>query len=234
MTDVNNLANLIEQHFSGIITEKAIFDDELTVEVTIEQLRELCLALRDKPEFKFEELIDICGVDYLHYGISEWETQSTTATGFSRGVEKNPAEQVYTWTKPRFAVVYHLLSITHNQRIRIKVFVTEEKSQIPSVRDIWEAADWFEREAFDLFGIFFENHPDLRRILTDYGFIGFPFRKDFPLIGNVEVRYDAAEKRVIYEPVSIKPRTLVARVIRDDNRYENPAVVVNKPAEGAK
>ena len=120
----------------------------------------------------------------------------------------------------RFAVVYHLLSITHNRRVRLRAWCEPgEPPMIDSVIDIWKAADWFEREAFDLFGILFRGHPDLRRLLTDYGFIGHPFRKDFPLIGNVEVRYDPIKGRVVYEPVSIEPRTLVPRVIRDDNRY---------------
>lgn len=123
------------------------------------------------------------------------------------------------WDKPRFAVVYHLLSVTLNQRMRLKVFVEGEPPQVDSVIDIWPSVNWFEREAFDLFGILFKGHPDLRRILTDYGFIGHPFRKDFPLIGNVEMRYDASQKRVIYEPVSIERRTLVPKVIRHDNRY---------------
>jgi NADH-quinone oxidoreductase subunit C len=173
--------------------------------------------------------MDVCGVDYLDYGFSEWATEETTLTGFSRGVESEP-KRVIPWHKPRFAVVYHLLSVSLNHRIRLRTFPLGEPPIVNSVIEIWESANWFEREAFDLFGIMFEGHPDLRRILTDYGFIGHPFRKDFPLIGNVEPRYDAAEQRVIYEPVSILPRTLVPKVIREDNRYATPAN--NKPAEG--
>ena len=121
--------------------------------------------------------------------------------------------------EPRFAVVYHLLSLKHNHRLRLRTFAEGEPPVMHSVTDIWSSANWYEREAFDLFGILFEGHPDLRRILTDYGFVGHPFRKDFPLIGNVEVRYDIEKGRVVYQPVSIEPRTLVPRVIRDDHRY---------------
>jgi NADH-quinone oxidoreductase subunit C len=171
-------------------------------------------------------LIDLCGVDYQSYGKDEWQTSSATGTGFSRGTLRGaPAEQDVeqaTYVPPaRFAVVYHLLSITHNHRLRLKVFCPDDARPIvDSVYDVWNAADWFEREAFDLFGILFRGHPDLRRLLTDYGFIGHPFRKDFPLIGNVEMRYDPAKGRVVYEPVSIVSRTLVPKVIRDDARYE--------------
>ena len=145
-----------------------------------------------------------------------------TDTGFSRGVEREPVilDEADEFDPRRFAVVYHLLSLQHNVRMRLRVFTgTENPPVIQSVVDIWNSANWFEREAFDLYGILFDGHPDLRRILTDYGFIGHPFRKDFPLIGNVEVRYDAEKGRVAYQPVSIEPRTLVPRVIRDDNRY---------------
>jgi NADH-quinone oxidoreductase subunit C len=176
--------------------------------------------LRDKPKYAFQTLIDVCGVDYLHYGRAEWQTESSTGTGFGRGVNKEFTELGEKWTKPRFAVVYHLLSLEHNHRIRLRAFVDEELPALDSVVEIWPAANWFEREAFDLFGIIFKGHPDLRRLLTDYGFIGHPFRKDFPLIGNIEVRYDAKLKRVVYEPVSIEPRILEPKVIRFDNRYK--------------
>lgn len=193
--------------------------DELTIEVAPEDIHSVCLALRDEEDFKFEQLIDVCGVDYLHYGLSEWQTEEATLTGYSRAVEDKEYDSTASSHKRRFAVVYHLLSIKHNWRLRVRSFVDGEPPRIPSVIDIWESANWFEREAFDLYGILFDGHPDLRRILTDYGFVGHPFRKDFPLIGHVEMRYDATLKRCVYEPVSIQPRTLVPKVIRHDNRY---------------
>jgi NADH-quinone oxidoreductase subunit C len=160
--------------------------------------------------------MDLCGVDYLHHGCSEWETTEASLKGFERGVHAlDPSKTNPTWDKPRFAVVYHLLSINKNQRLRLKSFVPDDTLMIDSVTAIWNSANWYEREAFDLYGILFANHPDLRRILTDYGFIGHPFRKDFPLVGNVEVRYDAKQERVIYEAVDIVPRTLVPKVIRE-------------------
>lgn len=176
--------------------------------------------MRDEAPFYFELLLDICGVDYLKYGTSEWRTEETTNTGFSRGFRKNIQEQMIPWNKPRFAAVYHLLSLRHNQRVRLKVYVDNDPPIVPSVVKLWNSADWYEREAFDLFGIVFDGHPDLRRLLTDYGFLGHPFRKDFPLIGEIELRYDAAQQRCIYEPVSIQPRVLVPKVIRSDNRYK--------------
>jgi NADH-quinone oxidoreductase subunit C len=196
--------------------------NELTFEVTKESLIAVCTALRDEVEFGFEQLIDVCGVDYLTYGTDEWLTTEATESGFSRGVSREPVilDESDTFDPRRFAVVYHLLSISNNMRLRLRVFTGESNPPIvPSVVDVWNSANWFEREAFDMFGILFEGHPDLRRVLSDYGFIGHPFRKDFPLIGNVEVRYDAEKGRVVYQPVSIEPRTLVPRVIRDDNRY---------------
>ena len=193
--------------------------DMPTLELAADQLSSVCELLHKDSDFSFEQLVDVCGVDYLEYGLDEWRTASTTATGFSRGVD--PEElRVNSWTKPRFAVVYHLLSLKYNHRIRLRVFVDEKTMQIPSILKIWPNADWYEREAFDLFGIIFTGHPDLRRILTDYGFVGHPFRKDFPLIGKVEMRYDAHEKKCVFEPVSIQPRVLVPKVIREDNRYK--------------
>lgn len=190
---------------------------ELTLIVPRQQLLEIAVRLRDDEAFRFEELIDVCGVDYAAYGKSEWQTDGAPDTGFGRGVEAiEPLEEM---EENRFAAVYHLLSITHNTRLRLRVFVDTAEPLIDSVVPVWESANWFEREAFDLYGILFSGHPDLRRILTDYGFIGHPFRKDFPLVGQVEMRYDANLGRVVYEPVEIDPRTLVPRVIRDDNRY---------------
>ena len=166
--------------------------------------------------------IDICGVDYLQHGQVEWKTQSATSSGFSRGVTRLPVmEPESVDSSRRFAVVYHLLSIAHNHRLRLRVFCPDEtQPMVDSVTPVWASADWFERETFDLFGILFRSHPDLRRLLTDYGFIGHPFRKDFPLSGNVEVRYDPEKGRVVYQPVSIEPRILVPKVIRQDNRYD--------------
>lgn len=204
---------------------------QITLEVSVEQWLDVMRTLRDAPEFRFEQLIDICGVDYLGYGQVEWDTSDVSSEGFSRGVE-GAAVGRFKWQEEsvqhtmssvpgqRFAVVAHVLSVHHNRRLRLRCFAENEMMPIvPSLVDIWPVAHWFEREAFDLFGILFEGHPDLRRLLTDYGFIGHPFRKDFPLIGNVEVRYDASQGRVIYEPVSIEPRVLVPRTVRDDSRY---------------
>lgn len=183
---------------------------------------EVATALRDEPELAFSTLIDLCGIDYLTYGQDEWKTASATSSGFSRGVQREViVDDAQTFEPERFAIVTHLLSIQHNWRVRLKVFASSDNPpRCPSLIDTWRSADWYEREAFDLFGIVFDGHPDLRRLLTDYGFIGHPFRKDFPLSGNVEVRYDPDQQRVAYEPVSIEPRTLVPRVIRDDNRYD--------------
>ncbi|MBI5447376.1 MAG: NADH-quinone oxidoreductase subunit C [Gammaproteobacteria bacterium] len=216
MTDLKHISSLIQERYADFVLTSAIAHEELTLEVSREHLRSLCVVLRDDVDLKFEELMDICGVDYLQYGISEWTTTSATSSGFERAVSKE-GHTVLTWNKPRFAVVYHLLSITHNHRLRLRVFVDNDPLCVDSVTDIWSSANWNERETYDLFGIIFQNHPDLRRILTDYGFSGHPFRKDFPLIGDVEMRYDAQQGRVIYEPVSIEPRTLVPRVIRNEH-----------------
>jgi NADH-quinone oxidoreductase subunit C len=193
---------------------------ELTIEVGRENLLDACRILRDDDALRFEMLMDLCGVDYLDYGRAEWTTETATGSGFSRGVDRGAADELEPGADGRrFAVVYHLLSISLNTRLRLRTFAADgEPPLLDSVVDIWPSANWFEREAFDLFGILFVGHPDLRRLLTDYGFIGHPFRKDFPLIGNVEVRYDPEKSRVVYQPVSIEPRTLVARVIREDTR----------------
>lgn len=194
---------------------------QITMELDAADLKECCFTLRDAAEFQFAQLMDLCGVDYLQYGIGEWATNTSTSQGFSRGVDlKGIPSPEADPKQPRFAVVYHLLSVALNQRLRLKVLLANDPPRLPSIIDIWNSANWYEREAFDLFGILFDGHPDLRRILTDYGFIGHPFRKDFPLIGQVEMRYDAAEARVVYEPVSIKPRTLVPKVIRTVHNEE--------------
>ena len=166
---------------------------ELTIEVQGADIHAVAQALRDRPELAFAQLTDLCGLDYRDYA------------------HRAPSA-------PRFAVVYHLLSIKHNWRVRVRAFCTDDELPlIDSVVDLWPSADWFEREAFDLYGIIFEGHLDLRRILTDYGFIGHPFRKDFPTSGHVEMRYDAESKRVIYQPVSIEPREITPRIVREEN-----------------
>ena len=193
---------------------------ELTVTVRSSEILTVASALF-ADQFGFKQLLDLSGVDYLSFGQADWVTNSATDSGFSRGVKR--AEQP-ALDSERFAVVYHLISVAKNQRLRVKTFPLGEPPQVDSVVDIWPSANWYEREAFDLFGILFNNHPDLRRILTDYGFIGHPFRKDFPLIGHVEMRYDPARERVVYEPVTTEPRTLVPRVIRSDLRYAKDEV----------
>ncbi len=216
------LASKIDERFDEQMRRVPSTCGELTYETDKDDLIEVATALRNEADFGFEMLMDVCGVDYLNYGSDEWTTSEATGSGFSRGVEREPVilDEADEFDPRRFAIVYHLLSLQHNFRLRLRVFTgTSNPPIIHSVVDIWNGANWFEREAFDLYGVLFEGHPDLRRILTDYGFIGHPFRKDFPLIGNVEVSYDADEGRVVYKPVSIEPRTLVPRVIRDDNRY---------------
>ena len=214
------LASRLTAHFAERLKPLPTVADDVAFEVSRDELLNVCRELRDDPEFGFEQVIDLAGVDYLDYGRDEWNTTRSTATGFSRGVNRI-REKVSEAQGNRFAVTYQLLSISNNWRLRLRCFASEgEPPVIDSVVSIWAGANWFEREAFDLFGIFFNDHPDLRRLLTDYGFIGHPFRKDFPLIGNVEVKYDPAKGRVIYQPVSIEPRTLVPRVIREDNRYD--------------
>ncbi len=200
---------------------------ETFAELAPADLVTVAAALRDEPEFRFGVLIDLCGVDYLGYGQDEWKTDAATSTGFSRGVQGQAVGR-FSWDERpqaagvvdaprRFAVSIALLSLERNQRLRLHMYCADDSLPIvPSLTTVWAGANWYEREAFDLYGIIFDGHPDLRRILTDYGFVGHPFRKDFPLIGNVEVRYDAEQKRVVYEPVSIVPRVGVARVIRDD------------------
>ena len=166
---------------------------EVTVVIDARHYHEAMRTLRDAPQCKFEQLIDLCGLDY-----SAWRDEA--------------------WEGPRYCAVSHLLSVSLNQRVRVKVFCPDDDLPVlASVNDLWAAANWFEREAFDLFGIVFDGHPDLRRILTDYGFIGHPFRKDFPLSGHVEMRYDAELQRVVYQPVSIEPREVTPRIIREDN-----------------
>jgi len=184
-------AALGDEVFAAAVERVVVYRGELTLEVHRDRLPAVAQTLRNDPALRFELCLGVSGVHY-------------------------PDE-----TGRELHAVYHLLSITHNHRLRLKAFCSsDERPIVDSVNDVWSSADWFEREAFDLYGILFRGHPDLRRLLTDYGFIGHPFRKDFPLIGNVEMRYDPAKGRVVYEPVSIEPRTLVPRVIRDDARYD--------------
>lgn len=213
---IEALEKRLQERFSDFGVRTKVTLGEVTLEAPAEHMFEVCQVLRDESDFAFEELIDLCGVDYSTYGRADWETSDATSSGFSRGVERNAYSSV-EWSGKRFAVVCHLLSVSNNQRLRLRVYADGEPPVVPSVVEIWRSANWFEREAFDLFGILFEGHPDLRRILTDYGFVGHPLRKDFPLSGQVEMRYDAQKQRVVYEPVSIEPRTLVPRTIRNDN-----------------
>lgn len=192
---LETLAEQIGDKFGDAITQSRIALGELTIEVAPGQLHQVCKGLRDEPRFGFEQLIDLCGVDYAAYG---------------------QACEVGEAPEPRCAVVYHLMSVRHNQRLRVRVYLDDAIPSVDSVMDIWSCANWYEREAFDLFGIIFEGHPDLRRLLTDYGFIGHPFRKNFPLSGHVEMRYDPEKGRVVYQPVSIDPRIIVPRVIREE------------------
>jgi NADH-quinone oxidoreductase subunit C len=187
------LTAAVQQELGGPILSQAEALGELTVVVMPQDLIGACTALRDAPALRFELLLDLCGVDYSSYGDG-------------------------TWDGARYAVVYHLLSVVHNLRLRLRVFAPEDDLPVvDSVTGVWPAANWYEREAFDLYGIVFNGHPDLRRLLTDYGFVGHPFRKDFPLSGHVEMRYDPDQQRVIYQPVTIEPREIVPRVIREEH-----------------
>jgi NADH-quinone oxidoreductase subunit C len=190
---VDTLAAALMTAFGDKLKSTATALGEATIVVHADDYLDVMRALRDRPEFAFEQLIDLCGVDYSRLG-----------NRFNDG--------------PRFAVVAHLLSLAHNRRLRVRTFAKDNDFPvIASVLDVWPSANWFEREAFDLYGIVFEGHPDLRRLLTDYGFVGYPFRKDFPLSGNVEMRYDPEQARVIYQPVSIEPREVTPRVVREAN-----------------
>ena len=187
------LKDTVAAALGGKVRRIDVWQDEVTVDVEAADYLAESQILRDAPGCRFDQLIDLCGVDYSAYGDGVWEGQ-------------------------RFAVVSHLLSVSLNQRVRLKVFAADDDFPVvDSVTGIWRAANWYEREAFDLYGIVFEGHDDLRRILTDYGFIGHPFRKDFPLSGHVEMRYDAEQQRVVYQPVSIEPREITPRIIREDN-----------------
>ena len=223
------LAAQLERALAGALRGSVLDRDELTIDVEPARLVQVCRVLKDAPEFAFKQMSDLSAVDYLTYGQADWQTQSASTSGFSRGVAPNPLPAVDAARK-RFAIAYQLLSVEHNVRLRVKVYLDGEPPRVASVADIWAAANWYEREAFDLFGILFDGHPDLRRILTDYGFIGHPFRKDFPLEGRVEVRYDPDKGRVVNQPVSIEPRTLVPRVIREES-WMHSSKPVSKPGD---
>ena len=191
--DPQALKSTIEGALGALAKRIDLRLDEVTVTVAAADYRKAAKVLRDAPGCQFEQLIDLCGIDYSDYGNG-------------------------TWDGPRYAVVSHLMSVSLNQRVRLRVFATDDDLPVvDSVTDLWNSANWFEREAFDLFGIVFEGHADLRRILTDYGFIGHPFRKDFPVSGHVEMRYDPERQRVIYQPVTIEPREITPRTIREEN-----------------
>jgi len=240
------LVDRLRSHFGARALALDAAIGEATMEVAAADWLAVGTELRDV--FAFEVPIDLCGLDYLSYGSDEWDTSDVSSEGFSRGVEGLGPGRFKWGQQPRgeksdggdssggrFAVVLHLLSIRDNLRLRVRCRCGEDEVPVvASLVPVWPGLNWFEREAFDLFGIIFDGHPDLRRILTDYGFVGHPFRKDFPLIGNVEVRYDPEKKRVIYEPVtSVEPRVLVPRTIRDDSRYEQ-AKAEQGPASGQK
>jgi NADH-quinone oxidoreductase subunit C len=238
MANPSDFVARLQARFADALIDVAQPRGEVTIDVAAGEWLAAAQALRD--EFGFEQCVDVSGVDYLSYGSDEWDTD-VSSEGFSRGVEGKSAGR-FVWgevpngaansPERRFAAVAHLLSYQHNQRVRLRTFAeNDDLPVVASLTSVWAGTNWFEREAFDLYGIVFEGHPDLRRILTDYGFVGHPFRKDFPLIGNVEVRYDADKKRVVYEPVSIEPRVLVPRVIRDDARYATASGEAAQKAE---
>ncbi len=207
MSDIYQAAIAHAQEILGEdLLTTTVAQGELTFDVKRENLLRACRILRDDQRFAFEQLIDLCGVDYLNFGLDE----------VSGAVAAAQTHRPAAGQGRRFAAVYHLLSLKHNRRLRLRAWLEDDFPRIESVIDLWPAANWFEREAFDLFGIVFEGHPDLRRLLTDYGFVGHPFRKDFPISGHVEMRYDPEKQRVIYQPVSIEPRVLVPRTIRDE------------------
>jgi len=187
------LSQNLQKHLGDRVKSLQVALGEISIDVDTSDYLDVMTALRDEPELRFEELMDLCGVDYSAYGNGEWAGK-------------------------RFAAVSHLLSITHNWRLRVRCFAPDDGfPSLPSIVSIWNSVNWFEREAFDLFGIVFPGHPDLRRILTDYGFVGHPFRKDFPVYGYVEMRYDAEQQRVIYQPVSIEPREITPRIVREES-----------------
>ena len=216
--DISQLERIVSGKSADLIADISSSIGMLTVEVLPGNLRDLSLLLRDDEDLMFSTLVDVCVVDYSDFGVSYWRQGADTAAGYARASVDQADASPSTWERERFCAVYHLLSLHLNQRLRLKVYVPGSMS-IPSVNSVWPSANWYEREAFDLFGVRFSGHPNLNRILTDYDFKGHPFRKDFPLIGEVEMRYDAKQEACIYEPVSIQPRVLVPKVVRTDSRY---------------
>ena len=223
------LADSLRDHFAGRLISIELEFKEITAVVSVDNYISVATELRDNDQFGFKQLVDLSGVDYSQFGQAEWQTNDASRAGFGRGVDAATTTgrlqfgdelESISQEGSRFAISCHLLSYSNNRRLRLKVFAADDNFPvIPTVTEVWNVADWYEREAFDLFGILFSGHPDLRRILTDYGFVGHPFRKDFPLVGHVEMRYDPEKERVVYEPVSIEARVLVPKVIREDHRY---------------
>lgn len=225
---IEQLAEKLKTILGDKVDDLNIDHGQICIDIASDNLIDAATILRDNDAFQFQQLVDLCGIDYSQYGNNEWATDKSSATGFSRAVE--PASHGHLIfgeeleptgsQKHRFATIYQLISYSLNHRVTLRVFAeNEDFPMVESIVSVWNSANWYERESFDLFGIHYNGHPDLRRILTDYGFVGHPFRKDFPLIGHVEMRYDEEQKRVIYEPVSIEPRVLVPRVHRNDHRY---------------
>ncbi len=212
LIEVSKLSAVLENKVISV-EEK----DQITITVSENNVLAVCEILKNHDDLQMACLLDLCCVDYLHYGVSEWETDDATSLGYSRAQAVALAENT-TWKGPRFVIVCHLLSYIHKARVRVRVHL-DDKLGMPSLTGIWGSANWYEREAYDLFGVIFYNHPDFRRILTDYGFVGYPFRKDFPLCGKVEMRYDGKLEKCIYEPVQIENRIGVPKVIRQDHRY---------------
>ena len=207
MTNIERLSAQLKLALGDKIVKQSLAFGEITIECKVEDYFNVCTKLRDHAELKFEQLIDLCGVDYADFNNQGYANDMLDA-------EDNQRDGL------RYAAVLHLLSISLNQRVRLRVYAEDDDFPVlPTLVDVWPAVNWYEREAFDLFGLMFENHPDLRRILTDYGFVGHPFRKDFPMIGKVEMRYDPEQKRVIYQPVSIEMRNNVPRVIREEGNH---------------
>ena len=239
---MNNQNNLEKKSYSGNNASLKIlfkdilskyefnFEDDETVVFTDADFLNVMRIFQENDHIKFESLIDVIAVDYSDYGISEWNAKDANNKGYSRGIKKDSSGRyTYESTKTnynqpikRFAVIYNLLSVSSNARLKVKFYCNNDTNpSLPSATQIWASANWYEREAYDLLGIVFSDHPDLRRILTDYGFIGHPLRKDFPLIGNVEVNYDIEKERVVYQPVTIKPRVLIPKVIREVSNKED-------------
>jgi len=219
-THFKNIISSVTHRFSLEESSFSVNFNELTLEVSRDIVFDVCKFLKQDKVCNFDQLIDLCGVDYLGYGVSEWRVDDPSSSGFSRGVSSFANSDDGNDYFGRFAVFYNLLSTDNNTRIRVKVYLPVDLS-IFSVTSIWSCADWYEREAYDMFGFNFLGHPDLRRLLTDYGFCGHPMRKDFPLSGNVEVRYDTKRGHIVYQPVTIKERVTVPKVIHTKNFYSN-------------